>query len=408
MLYDYCLLGYNPIIGRPAFFYQLNFMRAPFPILSISVSKLTLHIIAAGNKNFIKTKSYTNNMKYNKIPAAFLILFFTVLSCKKAGADIGNKTPPSNLILNAVVSTDSSGTVNFTATADNASRYTYDFGNGDGRTSTSGSINYQYASSGTNTYSVTVTAANTTDLTIKKTIEITITRPAQVLFWSEEFDKDGAPDSTKWGYDIGNGDNGWGNAELEYYTNRTKNAVVEGGVLKINALKENYNGSAYTSARLLSKSKFEFTYGKVEVRAKVPSGVGTWPAIWMLGSNAATVGWPACGEIDIMEHLGRTENTIYGTLHYPGHSGGSADGHTTVITDATKAFHIYTLEWSASAVKIYADGVLFHTTVNSSNLPFNHDFFLILNVAMGGGFGGAVDPAVTSGTMEVDYIRVYK
>ena len=347
-------------------------------------------------------------MKYLKSLMTLFLIFFVLCSCKKPGVDGATKTPPSNLTLTAVVSTDSSGKVNFTAAADNAVSYTYQFGNGATKTAASGIISYQYTASGNNTYTVTVTATSSSSLTITKSIEVTVTGPAPVLFWSEEFNTDGAPDPAKWGYDLGTGGNGWGNAELEYYTNRPENAVVQGGVLKINALKENFSGSAYTSARLLSKDKFAFTYGKVEIRAKLPAGVGTWPALWMLGSDISTAGWPACGEIDIMEHLGRTLNTIYGTLHYPGRSGGNADGHTTVIADATTAFHIYALEWTASYIKIYVDGMLFHTTINSGSIPFNHDFFFILNVAMGGGFGGNVDAAFTNATMEVDYIRVYK
>ena len=349
-------------------------------------------------------------MKNLKSTVTLLILFFVLASCKKAGADSATKTPPSNLAITAIVSADGTGKVNFTATAENAISYAYEFGNGDIKTVGSGAINYQYAASGTNTYTVTVTATSNSSLTVKKSIDVTVTVTAvvPVLFWSEEFNTDGAPDPATWGYDLGTGSNGWGNAELEYYTNRPENAVVQGGVLKINALKENYNGSAYTSARLLSKGKFSFTYGRVEIRAKLPAGVGSWPAAWMLGSDVDTNPWPACGEIDIMEHLGRTLNTIYGTLHYPGRSGGNADGSTTVIADATTAFHVYTLDWSAAAIKIYVDGILYHTTINSSSIPFNHDFFFILDVAMGGGFGGAVDPAVTNATMEVDYIRVYK
>ncbi len=216
----------------------------------------------------------------------------------------------------------------------------------------------------------------------------------------------GAPDPAKWGYDLGGG--GWGNNELEYYTSRPENVIVQDGVLKIKAIKETYNGSAYTSTRLISKNKFEFTYGKVEVRAKIPAGVGTWAAIWMLGYNIGTVGWPACGEIDIMEHVGRSLNTIYGTLHYPGRSGGNADGKTKVIANATTEFHLYTLEWNATSIKISADDQLIHIVANSSSIPFHHNFFFILNVAMGGGLGGPVDPAFTNATMEVDYIRVYK
>ncbi len=225
------------------------------------------------------------------------------------------------------------------------------------------------------------------------------------LIWSDEFNYNGAPDSAKWGYDIGG--SGWGNNELEYYTDRLQNAVVKNGVLKITALKENYKGRDYTSARIVTKGKFSFKYGRVEVRAKLPSGVGTWPALWMLGSNVDSAHWPACGEIDIMEHLGRDMHTIYGTLHYPGHYGDHANGKTTPIKDATQ-FHIYGLEWTPSVIKISVDGKVYQTVPNSADIPFNHNFFIILNMAMGGNFGGPVDPNVTKATMEIDYVRVYQ
>ena len=227
------------------------------------------------------------------------------------------------------------------------------------------------------------------------------------LVWSDEFNTNGAPDPNKWGYDLGTG-NGFGNHELEYYTNRPENVIVKDGVLKIKAIKESYNGSSYTSTRMISKDKYAFTYGKVEIKAKLPVGVGTWPALWMLGSNINTVPWPGCGEIDIMEHLGRDLNNIYGTLHYPNHSGANGNGATKKIANATTEFHLYGLEWSPTEIKISVDGVVFQTVANSSGLPFNKDFFFILNVAMGGDFGGPVDPAFTSSTMEVDYIRVYR
>ena len=349
-------------------------------------------------------------MTYLKKSFCLIVCFLVLISCNKGSSAATANLTPANLVVTAIISTDGSGSVAFTATATNTTSYAYEFGNGDIKTATTGSINYQYTLAGTNTYSVIVTAISSTGLTAKASTQVTVTTNAAApkLLWSEEFNTDGAPDPAKWGYDLGTGSNGWGNAELEYYTSRPENVIVQGGVLKINVLKENYNGSAYTSARLLSKDKFAFTYGKVEIKAKFSAGAGTWPAIWMLGSDVATTPWPGCGEIDIMEHLGRTLNTIYGTLHYPGHSGGSADGSTTVIADATTAFHIYSLEWTPAAIKISVDGLLFHTTVNSSAVPFNHDFFFIVNFAMGGGFGGPVDPAFTAGTMEVDYIRVYK
>ena len=226
------------------------------------------------------------------------------------------------------------------------------------------------------------------------------------LTWSDEFNKDGLPDSTKWGYDLGAG--GWGNEEAEYYTNRIENAKVQNGTLKIIAKKETYSGSEYTSARLLTKNKFSFKYGKVVARAKLPFGKGTWPAIWMLGDNNETAGWPDCGEIDIMEHAGNRLNKIYGTLHYPGHSGADGNGATTMVKNVTSAFHVYSLEWDATAIKIYVDNKLLHTVANSDSIPFNHNFFLIMNVAMGGGFAGAINPAFKTAAMEIDYIRVYQ
>jgi beta-glucanase (GH16 family) len=226
------------------------------------------------------------------------------------------------------------------------------------------------------------------------------------LVWSDEFNHNGAPDSSKWDYDLGAG--GWGNNELEYYTSRHQNVIVKDGMLHITALKENYKGSDYTSARIITKGKFSFTYGRVEVRAKLPSGVGTWPAIWMLGSNIDSANWPACGEIDIMEHLGRQLNKIYGTLHYPDHYGGNANGKTTMISNGTTQFHVYGLEWSPSVIKISVDGKVYQTVPNSPNIPFNHNFFIILNMAMGGNFGGPVAPNVTRASMEIDYVRVYQ
>lgn len=226
-----------------------------------------------------------------------------------------------------------------------------------------------------------------------------------VLKFSDEFNTDGAPDATKWTYDLGTGTDGWGNNEAQSYTNASDNVIVAGGSLKITAKKV---GSSYTSARLKTEGKFDFTYGKVEVRAKLPVGGGTWPAIWMLGADYATNTWPACGEIDIMEHKGNEPNKIHGTLHYPGRSGGNGNTNTTTITNASSEFHVYKAVWSPASVKIYVDDVLFHTVTNDSSLPFNKDFFMILNVAMGGSFGGTIDPAFTQSSMEVDYVRVYQ
>lgn len=228
------------------------------------------------------------------------------------------------------------------------------------------------------------------------------------LVWSDEFNTDGAPDATKWNYDLGRGDNGWGNNEKQNYTNAATNVKVQGGNLVITAKKEASGGADYSSARLKSDAKFAFTYGKVEVKAKLPSGAGTWPAIWMLGQNYASKPWPACGEIDIMEHVGNNQNVILSTLHYPGHSGGNGNTASKTYTNVSTEFHVYKLVWSPTSVKTYVDDDLLHSVPNDGSLPFNSDFFLILNVAMGGNLGGNIDGAFTQSSMEIDYVRIYQ
>jgi hypothetical protein len=340
-------------------------------------------------------------MKYFK--TYVFLLFILICSCKKGGSSSGNtQVAPTNLIVTANVSTDNSGNVAFAATATNAISFDYDFGNGIFQTVATGSVTYKYPASGT--YTVNVIAKSSSGLTISKSIQITVTVLLS-LVWADEFDVNGAPNPARWGYDIGGG--GWGNNELEYYTNRPDNSIVSNGTLKIIAKAESFMGSNYTSARLLTKDKFSFKYGKIEVRAKLPAGGGTWPAIWMLGNNISTTPWPACGEIDIMEHVGNQLNKIYGTLHYPGHSGGNGVSNSLVIADATTNFHKYSLEWSGLTIKISVDDVQILSFANNNTLPFNQNFFIILNVAMGGNFGGAVDPAFNNASMEVDYVRVY-
>ncbi|MFN7100453.1 MAG: family 16 glycosylhydrolase, partial [Flavobacterium sp.] len=178
-----------------------------------------------------------------------------------------------------------------------------------------------------------------------------------VLKFSDEFNVDGAPDPTKWGYDLGTGTNGWGNNESQSYTSAADNVSVSNGTLKITAKKV---GSSYTSARIKTENKFEFTYGKIEVRAKLPIGRGTWPAIWSLGENYATNPWPACGEIDYMEHRGNEQNVIHGSLHYPGNFGGNANTAKTTIPNVSTEFHIYKTIWTPTSIKIYVDDTLVH------------------------------------------------
>jgi len=227
-----------------------------------------------------------------------------------------------------------------------------------------------------------------------------------VLVWAEEFDEDGAPCTGTWNYDIGG--NGWGNEESQYYTDRADNIIVSGGTLKITAKAEEFQGSEYTSARINTFQKFEFEYGRIEARAKLPTGAGTWPAMWLLGNDFVTNSWPACGEMDFMEHVGNDQDRIFASLHSPGNSGGNANTQSIEVPGVSDEFHIYSMEWSPSQIIFFVDGQEHFTFQNNSGLPFDHEFFVILNVAMGGTFGGAIDPNFVESTMEVDYVRVYQ
>jgi len=344
----------------------------------------------------------------NILASLFLI---ANLGCKKTAVEeIPVQIAPTNLQITATVATDGSGNVSFTAKADNASFYKFEFGTGDTRVEPSGVVDYRYTQNGTNAYTVTVTASSSSGLTLSATKDISVKVDLSLVktFWADEFENSGAPDPTKWVYDIGTGSNGWGNAELQYYTDRSQNVVVDNGILKIKAVKETFSGSTWTSARIKSLGKFAFTYGTVEIRAKAPAGFGTWPAVWMLGADFPTAGWPNCGEIDIVEHVGKEKDKIFASLHYPGKAGGNSVTNTKMISNATTEFHVYRLDWNSASIKFSVDGIVFHTVPNSSSIPFNKDFFFLVNLAMGGNFGGPIDAGLTSATFEVDYIRVYK
>ena len=229
-----------------------------------------------------------------------------------------------------------------------------------------------------------------------------------VLVWADEFNEDGAPCFEDWSFDIGTGDNGWGNGEAQYYTDRQENVTVSNGTLKITAKAESFQGSEYTSSRMITYQKFEFEYGRVEARAKLPTGGGTWPALWLLGADFIQNPWPACGEMDYMEHVGNEQDRIFSSLHYPGNSGGNAVTDFVDVPGVSDDFHIYSIDWTPEAIIFAVDGTEYHTIPNNASLPFDHEFFLIVNVAMGGNFGGNIDPNFVESTMEVDYIRVYQ
>lgn len=234
------------------------------------------------------------------------------------------------------------------------------------------------------------------------------------LVWSDEFDYSGLPSAAKWTCEVGGG--GWGNNELQYYTaDRTQNARVENGNLIIEALKENYNGREYTSARLVSTAKGDWLYGRMEARAKLPGGRGTWPAIWMLPTDWAYGNWPASGEIDIMEHVGYDPLNVKGTVHTQAYNGkiGTQKGGSVAGPDWETAFHVYAIEWSASKIDFLVDDVLYFTFNNEGTWetwPFDKRFHFVLNLAIGGDWGGVqgVDNSIFPRRMEIDYIRVYQ
>lgn len=236
------------------------------------------------------------------------------------------------------------------------------------------------------------------------------------LVWADEFNQpDGSsPDTNKWRFDVGGG--GWGNNEWQYYTSRTNNARIEGGCLIIEARQESYQGSNYTSARLKTQGRASWLYGRFEARIQIPRGQGIWPAFWMLGTNIASVGWPQCGEIDIMENIGREPNLVHGTVHGPGYSGGGGIGGAYALPGGgafADDFHVFAVEWTTNRIEWFVDGQRYFT-VTPSNLPpgapwvFDRPQFLLLNVAVGGNWPGYPDATTTfPQRMRVDYVRVF-
>lgn len=234
------------------------------------------------------------------------------------------------------------------------------------------------------------------------------------LIWSDEFKKEGLPDPKKWDYDVG--DHGWGNEELEYYSKSDpKNARIEKGVLIIEAHADPNHPKGYTSARLVTRGKASWQYGYIEVKAKLPEGRGTWPAIWMLAEENRYGGWPKNGEIDIMEHVGYDPGRVHGTVHTEAfnHTIGTQKGGQKDVPSFHEDFHTYAIDWTEKGIDFYIDGQRYFTFENTGGdyreWPFDQPFHLILNIAVGGGWGGqkGVDPDIWPQRMEVDYVRVY-
>lgn len=235
------------------------------------------------------------------------------------------------------------------------------------------------------------------------------------LVWSDEFSTNGLPDSTVWTYDTEANATGWYNNEKQYYAvGRLENSSITGGILSITARKEDltsasdYGGQHYTSARLITRDKKSWTYGYFEIRAKLPCGQGTWPAIWMLGQTGS---WPGAGEIDIMEQV-NSDTTIYGTLHNQSTAGTGGKGNHTSVPTACTDFHVYQMTWTAEKIEIGVDGRVYQTYANAhtghDQWPFDAPQYLLLNLAIGGDWPGAVDDSIFPRTMQVDYVKVYQ
>ncbi len=354
-------------------------------------------------------------------------LFSALLGCDNTEPE--NNNDPANMSLLVEVNDDNSGEVLITATADNAIEFHFYLGdNGDGQpiVNSTGDLLYSYKSSGV--YVIEARAYGQSGNYIKKEAQISVivddgsdpddgysTPPAydgMSLLWSDEFNGNQL-DESSWTYEIGTGSNGWGNNELQYY--RSENTSLDNGYLTIEARNEAFGGNQYTSSRIVTMDKLSFRYGRVDIRAKLPKGQGIWPALWMLGSNFKSVGWPACGEIDIMEMVGGStgDAKVYGTLHWDNEGskadfGGSYSLSSGIFNDK---FHVFTIIWDANEIKWYVDDVLFHTAdiTPAALSEFHENQFFIFNVAVGGDWPGSPDAStIFPQQLKVDYIRVFQ
>ena len=330
---------------------------------------------------------------------------------------------------------DGSGKIEVTAFEKNAVRYAFRFDTGDLIESESGRIEHTFSKEGVHSYTIVVWAYAESGQFVNKTSTVEVYKsnedpneePSEgfnTLAFSDEFEYEGALDDEKWFHQTIPPNNGsWHNNELQHYTDRLENSFVSDGTLKIKALKENYTfeGSTkpYTSARL--NSKFAFQYGKVEVRAKLPGEAGTWPAIWTLGANVnevgnyfgdqyGSVGWPASGEIDIMEQTGADKSKTLGYFHWGDTNTGEykTTGDEISVANTAEEYHIYGMVWNEEFIRLTVDERVIIELPNTQDKPFDNPHYLLLNIAMGGNLGGEVPSNFTEAIFEIDYVRIYQ
>ncbi len=355
--------------------------------------------------------------------------------CKVDEGSDFSVTAPSNL--EVVVNVDSvvEGQVSVTANASNANNYIiafYEQGGVTSEESKNGKATYQYSSSGS--YTINVKANTTPTDFIETNVDVIpyfrlgpptndgmpptdghsspISYPGYNLVWNDEFDGTSLS-TTDWNYEIGTGNGGWGNNELQYY--RQENASVSNGILTIQAKKEFFNVSAYTSSRITTQNKHSFQYGRIDIRAALPFGQGLWPALWMLGDNISAVGWPSCGEIDIVELVGgnNTDNEIHGTAHWELNGSRVQAGGSNKLQNGAFAheFHVFSIVWDSQKIEWFRDDVKYQTLdITAAALrEFQNKFFLIFNVAVGGDWPGSPNASTQFPQyMFVDYVRVFQ
>ena len=354
-----------------------------------------------------------------------MLLFSFFAGCDETGEEVA---PPFDLKFTVDIALSRQVTVS--ASAKNAKYYNVYFGISQNEVplkTTDGKATYTYPADGT--YTIRVQAHSTDKTYTTESKEITIpdspegiaiptegyatplSYAGMTLVWQDEFNGP-ALNPAYWTHEIGTGTNGWGNNELQYY--RPENTSFQDGHLIITAKKESFQGREYTSSRIITKDKKVFQYGRVDIRAALPKGQGIWPALWMLGSNISTVGWPKCGEIDIMEMIGGSgrENTILGTVHWD-NNGHASYGNATTLSSGTYAdkFHVFSIVWTANSITWFMDDIQYNTIdiTPSALSEFKNPFFFIFNVAVGGNWPGSPDASsVYPQYMIVDYIRVFQ
>lgn len=349
-------------------------------------------------------------------------------SCKE-NPPVDTVLLPSNLVHTLSISPTQKGRVNASIKADNSNFYSILFETPNGFVSpemNGNSAFYTYVDTGwfTVKFRAHVSAAQFTEKIDSVYIQFAVaglengyktpeSYAGYNLVWADEFNGNSL-DLSSWTYEVGRGEWGWGNNELQYYHDGEKNAVVEGGKLTITAKQESAGDAAYTSARLITRGKKEFQYGRIDIRARLPKGQGLWPALWMLGSNIGSVSWPACGEIDIMEAVGHKPTEVFGTAHWGTSvpSTFNSKKYRLPAGDFTDSFNVFSINWEKDKIEWFVNDVKYHTItpVNTGSIyPFNNTFFFIFNIAVGGNLPGSPDASTRfPQTMEIDYIRVFQ